>query len=47
MGKFLTRPGVIFYFLLGIFQDARILVHVGCVTPIKTAASIQNRRPAT
>ena len=36
--KFLTGPGVIVLFLLGIFQNARILVHVGCVTPIKTAA---------
>ena len=44
--KFLTGPGVIFFFLLGIFQDGRILVHAGCVTPIKTAVLIRNRRPA-
>ena len=41
-------PGIIFFFVVGTFNEASILVKVGCVTTINTAAStITSRSFAT
>ena len=38
---------VIYVFVVETFHEARMLLQVGCVTPINIAASIQKRNPAT